>query len=107
MFLSFSFISAVIGLLLQHLRNCVIFVATVDVVLSWYKFVCRKAVASCLSEFTAFSSVSKCPFPSNIIKPHMFIVDVCFLFTLRSPSPYILYLLYECLRIVLFRDCAC
>ena len=90
-FLSFSLISAVIGLLLQHLRNCVIFVATVDIVLSWYKFVCRKAVGSCLYEFTAFASVSKCPFPSNIIKPHMFIVDVCVSYSVYAPLRRIFY----------------
>lgn len=89
-FFSFSLISAVIGLLLQYLRNCVIFVATVDVVLSWYRFVCRKAVASCLSEFSAFASVLKCPFPSNI-KPYMFIVDVYVSYSFYAPLCRIFY----------------
>ena len=46
-------------------------VATVDV-LSRYKFVCRKVLAGCLAEFTSVTSVSHCPFPSVIIKLHVY-----------------------------------
>jgi hypothetical protein len=76
--------------LLQHFWNCVVFVATVDV-LSWYKFLCRKAVAGYLSEFTAFASFSECPFPSVVIKPHMFIVDMYVSYTIYTPLRGIFY----------------
>lgn len=77
--------------MLQHFRNCVIFVGTFCVVLSWYKFVCRKAVASCLSQFTALASVSECPFPSVIVKLRMFIVDVFVSYSIYTPLRRIFY----------------
>jgi hypothetical protein len=76
--------------LLQHFRNCVVFVLTLDVLI-WYKFVSRRAVACCLSEFSVFSSVSECPFPSVIIKSHMFTVDVCVSYTVYTPLRRIFY----------------